>query len=125
MSKIKFINLVLLAVLTVSFPGFLFILFGTSPINTQKILVFYAVLSILTFSILGFLGLNVRMFLGQRELSQKYLYLSARQSLWLTLIVIISLLLVSHGLFSWINALFLIFFFTFLESYLLTKKNNN
>jgi hypothetical protein len=123
-SKIKFINLVLISALTASLLGFLYVLLGTSPVNALKILFFYIALSVLTFSTLTLLGFNVRKLVGQRELSQRYFFLAARQSLWLTLIVIISLLLSSHGLFSWINALFLIFVFIFLESYLLTKLKN-
>ncbi|OGE87625.1 MAG: hypothetical protein A3J07_02820 [Candidatus Doudnabacteria bacterium RIFCSPLOWO2_02_FULL_49_13] len=86
------------------------------------ILLFYLVLACFCLSTLTLVNFYIRRLLGQREFQHLYFATALRQSLWLSLIVIFSLLLSSHGLFSWINTSFLILVFVFLESYLITKN---
>lgn len=70
-------------------------------------------------------GFSIRKAFGQREFVMHFLYISFRQAFWLGLLVVSSLLLSSHGLFSWLNAAFLALVFIFFESYLLTKKHDD
>jgi hypothetical protein len=92
-----------------------------SPDTGAHVFIFYLVLAFLAFSLFTLLGTYLRKLRGSREMVSMYLAVSARQAIWLTSILIISLILSSLGLFTWLNALFLILAFVFFEFYLTSK----
>src|SRR3989344_5241465 len=106
-------------VLAASAIALVVLILGTAPDTGRNIGLFYLVILFLCMSFFTLGGFYLRQFLGQREHAQRYLALSSRQALWLSVILVVSLLLSSHELFSWINAVFLLLVFIFLESYLL------
>ncbi len=120
-NKFKFTIGILRIAAVVTALGLIGLLFTSRPGGVVTLL-FYLLLGLFSLSFWTLAGFHIRKFIGQREFSDQYLNVAARQGLWLTLILVFSLVLTSFGFFSWINALFLIFVFVFLESYLLTKN---
>lgn len=125
MVKIKLITYVLWLLFITSFVGGIVLLSKTRPDSFTNISLFYASVFGFCISILTIAGFSIRRVFGQRELVMRFMFVSFRQAFWLALLIIISLLLASNGLFSWLNAVFLALVFIFLESYLLTKKQDN
>jgi len=127
MSLHKFLLNFAWVILAASAIGLVTLILTVAPDTGRNIGLFYLAILLLGMSFFTLGGFYLRRLLGQREHSAHYLVLSSRQALWLSLILIISLLLSSHELFSWVNAIFLALVFIFLESYLLTKtpKNEN
>ncbi len=119
-----FVNLTWV-VLIASATSLLILILTVAPDTFRNIILFYLAILGLSLSFFTLGGFYLRRLFGQREHSERYMALSSRQGLWLSLILIISLLLSSHELFSWINAVFLGLVFIFLESYLLTKTPKN
>jgi hypothetical protein len=118
-----FVNLAWIVAL-VSVIGLVILLTTVSPDSIKNILLFYLAVFGVCMSVFTLIGFYLRRLFGSRELVERYLSLSSRQALWFSLIVMISLLLSSYQLFSWINAIFLLLVFVFLESYLIAKKPN-
>ncbi len=124
MQKIK-IYIILLCLGAVGFTGFFVtIIRNQSPESFGSLILFYSTLGLSTFCIFTLLGFYPRRLMGQREWVQRYLDLAARQGLWLTLIVLISLFLLSHSWFNWLNAALLVLTLICLEAYLIVKKEN-
>lgn len=119
-----FVNLAWIVAL-VSAIGLVIVLTTVSPDSVTNILLFYLGTFGLCLSVFTLAGFYLRRLFGSRELAEKYLSLSSRQALWFSLIVLISLLLSSYQLFSWTNAVFLLLVFVFLESYIISKNQNN
>jgi hypothetical protein len=110
-------------IFTASIIGGLILLFQTTPDQGLKIVsAFYLSVFAFVLSLLTIIGFKIRKYFGQREFVLRFMFLAFRQALWLALLVVISLILSSTGLFTWINAGVLAGAFIFLESYLLTRK---
>jgi hypothetical protein len=121
--KIK-IYLILLWVLAgLSLVALLWLTNVFAPDKTSVIVVFYILTASMGFAITTLVGFHLRKLFGQRELLNNYIATAARQGIWLSLILIISLILVHLGWFSWLNAAFLVLAFVFFESYLITKNH--
>ncbi len=86
------------------------------------IALFYATLGCWVFTFLTFSGLIGRVVLKrlhkQTVIAFHLMLPTLRQALWCTLIVLLSLVLASNELFSWLTASLLILFFTLLEGFL-------
>ena len=114
---------ILLIVASLAFLGGLVVLINSfGPDRLGNILLFYFLLSGLTFCLATLVGFYVRKVFGQREMLNHYFRIAARQAGWFILLLAISLFLLSRGWFSWINATLLILTLVFLESYLITKS---
>lgn len=124
MHKIK-LYILLLGLGAVGFTGFLItIIKNQNPESFGSIILFYSILFAASFCIFTLLGFYARRLMGQRELVQRYLDLSARQAVWLSLIVLISLFLLSQNWFNWLNAGLLVLTLISLEAYLIVKRND-
>jgi hypothetical protein len=90
---------------------------------------FYATLGCWLFTLLTFSGLLGRVLLKrlhkQTVIAFHLMLPTLRQALWCTLIVLISLVLASNELFSWLTASLLIVFFTLLEGFLYSLQTRN
>ena len=125
MQKIK-ISLILLAVLLILSLGALAWLINSfTPSRSGLVLLFYVLTTLAGFAASTLIGFYLRKLIGQREFLNSYISSASRQGVWFSLILVVSLVLLSRNLFTWINASFLILTFVFFESYLLTKNNND
>lgn len=90
---------------------------------------FYATLACASFATVVLLGISGRVLLKrlQREsiLAFKLMLPTLRQALWCTSMIMISLLLASHQLFSWFAGIVLVLFFTILEGFLYSLQKNH
>jgi hypothetical protein len=102
--------------------GLLGLVLIAKPNETPILVAFYILAGCLTFCLTTIFSFYIRRLFGRREFLNHYLSISAREGIWLGLIMVTSLYLASKNLFSWINAGFLVLAFLFLESYLLARK---
>ncbi len=95
------------------------------------IALFYATLACWMFAAITLLGLLTRVLMRRMQrqsiIAFRLMLPTLRQALWSTLIVVISLVLAAHELFSWFTATLLVLFFTLLEGFLysLQKDSSN
>jgi hypothetical protein len=73
-------------------------------------------------SIIGFL---IRYFLNPKQFSHIQVSDSFRQSIWIALLVVISMYLMSQGIARWWNLLLLILILASLEMFCVSMKKNN
>ena len=123
MQKIKLYTFGLSAVCLVFGIALIVLSVSVAPDRTGNILLFYFLFAVFIFSTANLIGFLLRRRFGQRELLNQYLRQSARQGLWFTILLALSLLLLSQTLFSWVSGGLLLLTLVFLESYLLTKNN--
>ena len=124
MAKIKLYTIILF-VLSVIFLALLgWLLQYRRPDQLPALLIFYLFSAALIFCVGTLAGLYIRKAFGQRELQNYYIKIAARQGLWLAAIFMVSLLLASFDLFSWLNATLLVLTLIFFESYLLISKKD-
>jgi hypothetical protein len=109
--------------LIISLSALVFVIHSFAPDRTGNIVLFYALAGLLIFSMTSIAGFYLRRLFGQPEFSGSYAAGASRQGLWLSLILIISLILLRHNLFTWINGGLLTLTFIFFESYLLTRSS--
>lgn len=123
MHKIKFYTAILAASAIVFFIALLWLTLATSPTLLLNVLLFYLLFAGLVFCLSTLAGVYLRQAFGQREFLNQYLAIAMRQGLWFTILLAVSLALLRHNLFTWINAGLLILTLVFFESYLLTKND--
>jgi hypothetical protein len=123
LSKLIIITNVLSTLLLISSVlGLVLIVQHTDPrASLLNVSSFYVCLMVAVSSFMFIIGFYVRRIMGARELAMVHLKISMRQALWFALLSVVSLLLLSVGLFSWINASLLLICLIFLESYFLFK----
>jgi hypothetical protein len=92
-----------------------------TPDRLGILFLFYFLIAVAGYSGSTIFGFYLRKLFGQREFLNSYIFIASRQGLWLGLILVVSLLLLHQGWFTWLNALFLILTFIFFESFLLIK----
>lgn len=103
--------------------GFMLIVWRLDPTaNLANIILFYTDVTVLTLSLGTLAGFYLRKFLGQREFAFSHLKISVRQSLWFAIVVVVSLILQRHNLFSYLNSILLVLSLVFLESYFLSRS---
>jgi hypothetical protein len=98
---------------------------ASSPESWGSLAIFLFLVCWLSFSVFVLLGFYLRRMFGQPELLNKYFSIAVRQGIFLALILTASLVLASQGLFSWINAMFLVLAVVFFESFLAAKNKIN
>lgn len=72
-----------------------------------------------TFSLLGFF---VRVWFSKEQIIFRHLGVATRQSLWFSMLVLITLLLQAAGFLKWWSILFLVLFLLLLEFFFLSRK---
>jgi len=72
-----------------------------------------------TFSLLGFF---IRVWFSKEQIIFRHLGVATRQSLWFSVLVIITLLLQAAGFLKWWSILFLVLFLLLLEFFFLSRK---
>lgn len=123
MHKIKFYTAILAAAALVFLITLLWLIASASPALLLNVLLFYLLFAGLVFCLSTLAGVYLRQVFGQREFLNQYFAIAMRQGLWFTILLAVSLALLRHNLFTWINAGLLILTLVFLESYLLTKND--
>jgi len=122
--KIK-IYLILLAVLFIfGLAALTYIISAFTPERLGNILLFYLLIGLTAFAAATLINFFIRRVFGQREFLNSYIVAASREGIWLSLVLVISLILAHNNLFSWVNAALLVLTFVFFESYLLNKNNN-
>lgn len=105
--------------------GWFFIILKIDPLTTDWVglAFFYFTLGISVSGTLSIIGTVIRRWFKPTELVSRQVLISFRQSIWLSLIIIIALILTANELFHlWIITL-VIFIFAFLElAFLSTKR---
>ncbi len=125
MQKIKFYLISLGVLLVLSMICLAWVMKAFSPDQLGILLLFYFLIAVTGFAASTIFGFYLRKLFGQREFLNSYISTASRQGIWLCLILVVSLILLHQGWFTWLNALFLILTFVFFESYLLTKNNTD
>ena len=126
MQKIKFFNWLFLFIIVAAGAGLAFVIFTLDPnASTSNLTAFYLLVFLLIWAIAYLAGANLRLWLGSREFAYYYHVVSLRQGFWLGMLAVVLLLLQAIGLFSIINAAFLILSITFLEFYFVYKTNDD
>jgi hypothetical protein len=103
-----------------------YVLFTVNPEATNWIgfTLFYVSL---TFSLIGvsaLLGFLFRFIILKKELAFRLVKDAFRQSFLFSALIVISLFLLSKGMFSWLNLVFLVVGLTVLEFFWLSYENN-
>lgn len=125
MQKIKLYSIFLAGFGSASVIALLWLINSAAPDRAGNIMLFYALAAILMFCLATLAGFYIRRLFGQYEFSNRYYLQASRQGIWFSLLLTVSLFLLSNNLFSWMNAGFLVLTLVFLESYLITKKQQN
>ena len=101
-----------------------FILFLVNPETTNWIgfSLFYSSLFLAIVGTAAIIGFFIRFVLLKQELAFRLVKEAFRQSFLIATLISISLVLLSRGLFTWLNLLFLVLGLTILEFFLLSYK---
>jgi hypothetical protein len=119
--KVKFYLISLSVLLILSIGALIWLTNSFTPDKAAVIAMFYGLIALMFFSGATLLGFYLRRVFGQREFLTTYVTTASRQGFWLSMILVVSLLLLHQGWFTWLNAMFLIFVFIFLELFLLSR----
>lgn len=125
MSFKQYLTLMIIGAIT-SWAAFIFVLIFINPETTSGLgfALFYLCLFFaltISFALFGYFLRSLRR--RANPLSWQ-VNTAFRQGTFFAFLVASSLFLLSHNLFSWLNLLLLIFILTFLEFFLISKKNN-
>lgn len=101
------------------------VLFLVNPEMTNWIgfSLFYSSLFLAIVGTAAIIGFFIRFVLLKQELAFRLVKEAFRQSFLIATLILISLILLSYGLFTWLNLLFLILGLTILEFFLLSYKD--
>ncbi|HEV8601279.1 MAG TPA: hypothetical protein VGQ87_01635 [Patescibacteria group bacterium] len=120
---IQFYTAVLYAALAASVLLLVLIVSQLDPTgSTFSLILFYFDLFIFVLSLSTLLSFHMRKLIGQPEQINNYLKTGFRQGIWFAMLIVVSMILQSFGLFSLFNAIFLVVALVFLESYFLYNK---
>jgi len=122
LQKIKLYITLFVIGLIASGLGLIIIVFSFSPESWLGLILFYLFCSLFAFSAFVLIGVYARRLFGRRELVHDYFFVALRQGFGLSIILLLSLILASLGLFSWANALFLLLAMIFFEFYLSSRN---
>jgi len=89
-------------------------------------LFFYTTLAIALLGTLSVVGAGIRIWLRQEELVSRHVWKAFRQSILLSILIIVSLLMMPVGLFSWWTGLLLIIMLALVElAWMSSKRPTN
>jgi hypothetical protein len=86
---------------------------------------FYASLFLAVLGVAAIIGFVVRFVLLRQRLALRAVIISFRQALLVALLAVVTLMLLAHKLFSWLNVIFLIIGFSALEFFLLSVSSED
>ncbi len=112
------IYLTLMSTITlIAFLAWIVVLFNIDPQDAGLFSssIFYSSLSIASIGTISVIGTMIRMWIHSDELPVRSVLRSLRQSIWLTLLLIGSLILLAHNLYHWWSVILLILFCSSLE----------
>ena len=122
----KYIFLMILATIA-CYLAFFSVLYFFDPFTggILVLLFFYTSLLLALIGTFSILGLIVRLIFTRDRLVFKKVINAFRQSLWFSLLIIISLILFSLNLFAWVNLILLIVAFGLLELFFISYKSKS
>jgi hypothetical protein len=108
-----------------AFGGWIYVLFTIDPlqVNALGFVFFYFSLVLSLIGFFSLLGFGVRKIFMKKELDFRNVYVSFRQSVFISLIFVVVLLLQGQRLFTWLNVIFLIVALVALDFFILSKKS--
>jgi hypothetical protein len=108
----------------VCWTAFLYVLWTVDPFSTNWIgfTLFYTSLFLTIIGSSALVGFIVRFILMKQELAFRAVKEAFRQSFLFALLIVISLVLLSKGVFTWLNILFLVVGLTVLEFFMLSYE---
>lgn len=122
MSLVKYL-ITMFAGTLISFVAWIYVLFNIDPTQTNVLgfMFFYISLGLALIGLFSLIGFGVRKVFMKKELDFRHVYVSFRQAVFISLILIIVLLLESNNLFTWLNVILLIIALTALDFFLVSK----
>jgi len=104
-----------------------FVLFTINPLITNWIglLMFYSSIFLALVGTAALAGFVVRFVALKHELAWRLVKEAFRQSFLFSILIVVSLVLLSKGLFSWLNLLFLVLGLSILEFFLISYARPN
>ena len=105
--------------------SWLVVVYGIDPSRSGNLgfFLFYVTLSMLFFGTISLLGLILRFWRSEKELSSRITYRAFRQAILLTVIFIASLILLSQGWFRWWTMILIVIIAAFVElAFISTKR---
>ncbi|MFH1233786.1 MAG: hypothetical protein V1649_04025 [Patescibacteria group bacterium] len=109
----------------ISFVAWVYILLNIDPTQTSILgfVFFYASLGLTLVGLFSLIGFGARKIFMKQELDFRHVYVSFRQAVFISFILIAVLLLQSYNLFSWLNIILLIIALTALDFFLVSKRS--
>lgn len=106
--------------------SFFIVIFSVNPFNTTLLgfIFFYSSLFLSVLGTVSLVGFLLRHLFNKNQFVSQQVIISFRQSIWLSLILIIGLYLQSQKLTTWWNLLILILLMILLEFYFIYHNNN-
>lgn len=125
MSLIKYL-ITMFAGTLISFIAWIYVLFNIDPTQTSALgfAFFYISLGLTLIGLFSLIGFGARKIFMKKELDFRHVYVSFRQAIFISLILIVVLLLESNNLFSWLNVIFLIVALTALDFFIVSKGSS-
>lgn len=107
--------------------GFLMVLNFINPKEAGffLLLLFYLSLGLFSLGFFTVLGFFIRKFKSNKEMAFNQVIISFRQSLWISLVLVVSLFLQSKGLLNWVNEILLILALGFIEFFCLNTDSES
>lgn len=122
MSLVKYL-ITMLAGTLISFVVWVYVLFNIDPTNTSILgfVFFYISLGLTLVGLFSLIGFGVRKAFMKQELDFRHVYVSFRQAVFISLILIVVLLLESNDLFTWLNVILLVIALTALDFFIISR----
>ena len=123
MSLAKYI-IVMMAGTLLSFGSWVYVLFNINPqeTNTLGFVFFYASLGLALIGFFSLVGFGLRKVVIRKEVDFRHVYISFRQAIFISFILVVVLLLQSQRLFTWLNAIFLVVTLVALELFIISRR---
>jgi len=120
--------IIIMSIMTaVCWTTWFFVLFTINPLITNWIglLMFYSSIFLALVGTAALAGFVVRFVALKQELAWRLVKEAFRQSFLFSILIVVSLVLLSKGLFSWLNLLFLVLGLSILEFFLISYARPN
>ena len=119
--------IIMSAMTAVCWTAWIFVLVIINPIITNWIglLMFYSSLFLALVGTAALIGFVIRFVALKQDLAWRLVKEAFRQSFLFSILIVVSLLLLSKDLFSWLNLLFLILGLSILEFFLISYARPN
>ncbi len=107
----------------ISFAAWIYVLLNVDPTKTNVLgfAFFYISLGLALTGLFSLIGFGTRKIFMKKELDFRHVYVSFRQAVFISFILVVVLLLESNNLFTWLNVILLITALTALDFFLVSK----